>query len=439
MTMNRITTTLAVLFLAVAPYAKAFSPEDFIYPVEGAAKLYSASFGELRSDHFHSGVDIKTDGVEGKRVVAVADGYISRIALSPYGYGLALYVTHYNGSTSVYGHLSCFRDDVAKYVEAERYRSKSNSVNLFCNSKQFVVKQGELIAYSGNSGGSAGPHLHFEIRESATQKPINVVAQRIIKPTDDIAPLIMRLHYIEVDTLQGIPHNAPRKSYEVEMVAGKYRIKNGVKVEVGRKGYFVVEASDRRNGVANTFGIYNLSATIDGNTFFEYVMDGFTYDRTRYCNAIGYYPIMINTRNEPLRLAATQNSDLSHYKTLVNRGMVSADASQERKVAIVVKDDCGNSSLFDFAIVGKDDPACFSAESVEPRKVVTLATPYVYRDCGIAVSIGANSLYESTAFKCEETTTSDSRALSKAYKVLDVKTPLHKAITVSIAAEITPE
>ncbi|MFI3285476.1 MAG: M23 family metallopeptidase [Rikenellaceae bacterium] len=437
--MNRIIATLSLLLLTVATSAKSFSPEDYVYPLEGVSKLYSASFGELRSDHFHSGIDIKTDGVEGKRVVAVADGYISRIALSPYGYGLALYVTHYNGSTSVYGHLSRFRDDVAKYVEQERYRTKSNSVNLFCNSKTFVVKQGELIAYSGNSGSSAGPHLHFEIRETSNQKPINVIAQKIIKPVDNISPLIMKLHYIEVDTLQGIPHNAKRKSYDVEKVDGKYQIVGGAKVSVGRRGYFVLEASDRRDGVTNTFGLYNLTAAIDGEKYFEYTMDGFTYDRTRYCNAIGYYPIMINTRNEPLRLAATQFSDLNHYKTLVNRGVIGAKVGEQREMSIVVLDDCGNSSQFDFSIVGKTEEECFKAEMVEPRLVITAATPYVYRNDGISISIGAYTLYESSVFSCTKISISDSRALSAGYKILDITTPLHKAMNVSIEADIPSE
>ncbi|MFR9495134.1 MAG: M23 family metallopeptidase [Rikenellaceae bacterium] len=435
MNIKRIITSV-LLLSSTASYAQSFAPEDYIYPVEGAAKLFSANFGELRSDHFHSGVDIKTDGVEGKRIVAVADGYISRISLSPYGYGLALYITHNSGSTSVYGHLSRFRDDVAKYVEAERYRTKSHSVNLFCNSQTFVVKQGDLIAYSGNSGSSAGPHLHFEVRETASQKPINVIADRIIEPRDNIAPLIRTLHYIEVDTLQGIPHNAPRRSYDVEKVGESYQISGGAKVEVGRRGYFVLEATDRRNDVTNTFGIYRLSASIDGKQYFQYSMDGFTYDKSRYCNAIGYYPIMINTRNEPLRLAATENCDMSHYIKIHNKGLVTASQGVVREVSIDVEDDCGNTSNLNFMIVGKSDDRCFVAERVEPNMVASAKSQYIFRGDGVAVSIPAYALYESVEFKCEEVVVDDAKALSKGYKILDVTTPLHKAMSVSIKADI---
>ncbi len=437
--MNRLFLTLALLLSLSVAQAKRFSPEDFVYPLEGVSKLYSASFGELRSDHFHSGVDIKTEGVEGKRVVAVADGYISRIAHSPYGFGLALYVTHYNGATSVYAHLSKFRDDVAAYVESERYRTKSHSVNLYCDSKSFVVKQGELIGFSGNSGSSAGPHLHFEIRETDSQKPINLIAQRLIEPHDNIAPLIFKLHYIEVDTLQGIPHNAERRSCDVVKVGDSYQIAGGANVEAGGKGYLVLEASDRRNDVTNTFGIYNLIATIDGQKYFEYTMDGFTYDRTRYCNAIGYYPIMINTRNEPLRLAATQMSDMNHYKTMVNRGLVTTSEGEEREVSIEAIDDCGNSSLLNFKLVGKSESDYFKAEEIDPKLVVRQSKPYFYYGDDISVVLESNTLYESAEFKCEPVTITDERALSPAFKIFDVTTPLHKAMSLSIKADIDPE
>lgn len=111
--------------------AQHLAPEDYIFPLRDVAGLYSANFGEMRPNHFHSGIDIKTDGVTGKPVLATADGYISRIAVTPGGYGRAIYITHPNGTTSVYGHLSKFRDDIEKYVHEERYRTRRNSINLY--------------------------------------------------------------------------------------------------------------------------------------------------------------------------------------------------------------------------------------------------------------------------------------------------------------------
>lgn len=133
---------ISALLLCSAPVsAQHLAPEDYIFPLRDVAGLYSANFGEMRPNHFHSGIDIKTDGVTGKPVLATADGYISRIAVTPGGYGRAIYITHPNGTTSVYGHLSKFRDDIEKYVHEERYRTRRNSINLYPSADRFPLKQ----------------------------------------------------------------------------------------------------------------------------------------------------------------------------------------------------------------------------------------------------------------------------------------------------------
>ena len=133
----------------------------------------SATFGELRPNHLHAGLDIKTQAVEGKKIYAVADGYVSRIGVSPYGYGNVLYITHYDGYTSVYAHLQRFSGEIAKYVKQYQYKNKTFAAQIFPDKDKFPVKKGDLIAYSGNSGGSGGPHLHFEIRHTDSEKPVN--------------------------------------------------------------------------------------------------------------------------------------------------------------------------------------------------------------------------------------------------------------------------
>lgn len=389
--MNRFIITFLLAAISFSGHAQRFPASDYIYPLEGVSRLYSANFGELRSDHFHSGIDIKTEGVIGKRVVAVADGYISRISMSPYGYGLALYVAHKNGSTSVYGHLSRFNDAVAKYVEVERYRTKSQSVNLFCTPSQFVVKQGDLIAYSGNSGSSGGPHLHFEVRDSGKQEPLNVVSSGIIKPHDTIAPLIFKIHYIETDTLQGVVREAPRKSYNVVKSGENYMISGGGNIAVGRSGYFVLEVSDRRNEVTNTFATHRISASIDAECFFEYVMDGFSFSNSRYSNAIGYYPLMIESRNEVIRLSATEHTDMSHYTKLLNRGVVTSQEGVKRTMKVEVADDCGNVSLLNVSLLGKADKDCYIAEEVSADNIVKVYRQFEYKGNGISVSIPAST------------------------------------------------
>lgn len=180
---------ISALLLCSAPVsAQHLAPEDYIFPLRDVAGLYSANFGEMRPNHFHSGIDIKTDGVTGKPVLATADGYISRIAVTPGGYGRAIYITHPNGTTSVYGHLSKFRDDIEKYVHEERYRTRRNSINLYPPADRFPLKQGEQFAWSGNTGSSAGPHLHFEIRDSRTQRDFRAVCDSTALIVDNRRP-----------------------------------------------------------------------------------------------------------------------------------------------------------------------------------------------------------------------------------------------------------
>ncbi|NOR86316.1 MAG: peptidoglycan DD-metalloendopeptidase family protein, partial [Bacteroidales bacterium] len=167
-------------------------PTDYFRsPIEGRIYL-SGTFGELRSNHFHAGIDIKTAGSVGKNIYAAADGWISRIKISPWGYGNAVYMEHPNGYTTVYGHLKELKGDVTEYIKQQQYKKQSFAVDLYLKANQFPVTKGDIIALSGNSGGSGGPHLHFEIRETANQEPINPLLFGI-EVKDYITPTIQSI------------------------------------------------------------------------------------------------------------------------------------------------------------------------------------------------------------------------------------------------------
>ncbi len=432
---SRIFPVIAALSFATQAAAQRLDPEYYEYPLRDVAGYYSANFGEMRPNHFHSGVDLKTDGVEGKAVVAAADGYVSRILQSPSGYGLALYIAHPNGTTTVYGHLSRFRKDIADFVFAERHRLRSSRVDIVCPPDKFRVVRGEEIARSGNTGSSMGPHLHYEIRDTETQKTYNVIAQGVLKPKDAIAPYMMKVHYIEIDTVRGIPVNARPATYAVRKIDGNtYGLARQSPVKVGRKGYFVVEASDRKDDCANTYGIYRLRAQVDGRTFFEYRNDGFTFDLSRYCNSVAYYPVQRNSRNEAIRLAAMQGGVERFYPTLVDRGVIAADAGVKRKIDIAVEDDCGNVSTLGFEIEGKPDAECFRGEIDDERKAVYCDRDFAFKvDDAFSVVIPKGALYESAALRIERSETtpvadSTVRILSPAYRVGDKDIPLHRSI-----------
>ncbi|MBO5276229.1 MAG: M23 family metallopeptidase [Alistipes sp.] len=433
--MRRLFILTILLCCAHICSAQKLDPAYYDYPLRNVAGYYSANFGEMRPNHFHAGTDFKTDGVEGKPVVAVADGYVSRVSQSPTGYGLALYVTHPNGTTSVYGHLSRFRKDIADFVFSERHRLKQSRVDLYCQADQFPVKRGEEIARSGNTGSSQGPHLHFEIRDAKTQKTLNIISQGIVTPKDDISPYIMKVHYVEVDTVRGVPCHSKLATYAVHKAdANTYRTAQKSPIKVGRKGYFIVETSDRKNDVANTYGVYNMVAKLDGKAIFEYRNDGFPFDLSRYCNAVSHYPIQRRSRNEVMRAAMLQGGTKYFYPTLVNRGVVTTAEGEERKMEFVITDDCGNTSTLAFDIAGKSNDACFKGEVAEDAIIVEYNRDFAHKvDDVLSVVIAKGSLYESIALDIERSDVaikadSTIKVLSPAYRIHDDNTPLQKSI-----------
>lgn len=438
--MRRFLTVL--LFAAIGPgaHAQRLDPGDYIYPIRDVARLYAANFGEMRPAHFHAGVDIKTDGAEGKPLVAVADGYVSRVSLTAGGYGRAVYLTLRNGTTAVYGHLQRFRDDIEEHVRQERTARRANSVNLWFGPEAWPVKQGDVIGFSGNSGSSMGPHLHFEIRDTPTQRLYNIVREGVIRPEDNLPPRIMRLHYVEVDTLQGVPVRSRMESYAVVREAeGRYRLTREEPVGVGRKGYFVAEVTDRRNGVHNTFGIWRITASVDGVPYFEYRMDGFTHDLSRCCDAVSCYPLQLDSRNEAIRLARLAGSPDCFYPTMEEHGVVRTDEGQLRRIRIEAEDDCGNRSALEFTVRGRSESfraeADTAAVAIYPDRTSLVQ---VGREARASIPEGA--LYEPIFVNPErrEAPQADSGVvvLSPAYRFLNPDTPLRHPAAVTIRTRV---
>ena len=441
--MRRILTTLLLAALAATgARAQQLDPADYIYPVRGVDGSCSSNFGEMRPGHFHAGVDIRTGGVEGKPLVAVADGYISRIYLAPGGYGRAVYIALDNGTTAVYGHLQRFRDDIETHVRNERYARRANRLDLYFKPDAWPVRQGDVIGYSGNSGSSMGPHLHFEVRDTPTQRLYNPVHEGIIRPTDTLPPRIFRIHYVEVDTLPGTDlclRSTPR-TYETKVESpGRYSLQRAEPVAAGRKGYFVAEVSDRRNGVNNRFGIWRLTAWVDDERVFEYRMDGFTFDLSRCCDAISCYPLQIASRNECIRLAQLAAAPDRFYTAMRERGILRTEPGQVRRVRIELEDDSGNISDLRFEVRGREG---------EFRAEADTAATIVRHDAATTIAIGqemqaripAGAVYETLYCRPERLSApkvdTGIVVLSPAYRVLQTTTPLRTAATVSIRADV---
>ena len=436
--MRRFLIPLLATVLAAAAYGQRLDPADYVYPVLDVSRLYAANFGELRPAHFHAGIDIKTDGVTGKPVVAAADGYVVRIAVSPGGYGRALYIAHPDGTTTVYGHLERFRTDIESYLRSKRYEQGRSNVDFTCKPSLFPVRAGDTVALSGNSGMSFGPHLHFEVRRSSDQRTLNTLAAKLLPVRDRIAPRIMRLHYVEVDSLGDVPvHSRPRTFDVVRRSEGDYALRQTQPVAVGRRGYFIVECSDRKDEVHNTFGIYRLTEEVDGEVRYEYRMDGFLFGDTRYCNAVSYYPMQLSSRNEVIRTAQLAESPACFYPVMVERGIVRTEAGQTRRIRIEAWDDCGNRSQLEFDILGRTES--FRAEADSAATALTPERTGIVRlGREVTARIPAGALYEPVFCRAERcpAPASDSTliVLSPGYRILPATTPLHRAMTVSVRA-----
>lgn len=414
-------------------------PQHYTYPVLNVAGFCSANFGEMRPNHFHSGVDIKTDGVEGKPIVATADGYVARIVVSPSGYGRALYVVHPEGTMSVYGHLSRFRSDLDSLAADRRYRSHRNSLDIYLPEGQYPVRQGEIIGLSGNTGNSFGPHLHFEIRDMRDNATLNLIRQGIIPVRDTIPPRIDAIHYVAVDTINVVPvHSEPRKIALRQ--AGKGRYEAVAPVKAAPEGYFIVETTDRKNEVTNRFGIYRITQKIDGQPVLEYRADGFRFEDSRYCNSVSCYPMQLNARCEVIRLALQEGCPARLYSSIVNRGVVSVAEGQTRHITIEVEDDCRNVSTLEFDVVSGGEGVSKIENSFPQDAIVAHGSKYRRQFDDLTISIPADALYESIALECgfsqldKPVAGSPVDILTPLYEVGNELIPLHKSATVSIRA-----
>lgn len=440
---------LSLLLTAVMPasvYAQQagrFGDDYYGHPLDGRI-LLSANFAEARTDHFHSGIDVKTGGVEGIPLYAAADGYIVRIGALPTGFGRALYINHPNNTTTVYAHMQKFIPKIEAYVKSERYRLRQHRVDLNPPADKFPVKKGQLIGYSGNSGSSQGPHLHFEIRETPSQRILNVPALRVYDIDDNLPPMIVKLYYIEADTVNGIPVNYPAKALEVSKVAdGEYKLASGAPVEVGRSGYFVLEATDRKNDSHNTMGIYGVTMSVDGNTVFSFRMDSYLFAEQRYVNSMTHYGMQKGMRNEFLRLAVQENNKLPAYSGVKDRGALCLKDHNVHNVVIVAEDDNGNASSLAFDVKCREgnkppvDLQIADCEALDCKK------SFSHNRDGLSVSIPANSLYESEFYSqsvafTRERSPQGRRLYTPVYRIHREDVPLHTAITVSMDVSDVP-
>jgi len=347
----RLNSILTIIFLlCVTPVLAQYDQLNGYYkfPIKPGEQNYlSGSMGELRRTHFHGGLDIKTNGVTGLPVYAAADGFISRIKITKGGYGNALYIKHPNGTTSVYAHLKKFNNQLQKYLIKRQYENKSWTVDLFPQKNEFEVKKGDVIAFSGNSGSSSGPHLHFEIRD-VNQYVLDPLRMGFDEIRDRKAPILLKVAVVckSIDSKV----NGQFGRFEFDAISGQngFTLKEPIFIsgEVGIEIY----AYDIADGTRNKYGIPDLIASLDDKVFFSQNIRNIPYAKMRNILVHTNYQNSAKGGRRFNKLYVDDGNTLGIYKEQSNKGILQFNSSEESTLKILMEDPKGNRSSFQTVI-----------------------------------------------------------------------------------------
>ncbi|MCX6291736.1 MAG: M23 family metallopeptidase [Bacteroidetes bacterium] len=409
----------------------------FSAPLDSTLRLIG-TFGEIRHDHFHSGIDLSTDQQEGKNVHAAADGYVSRIKIAAGGFGKAIYITHPNGMVTVYAHLKKFRNDVQQYVVAHQYEQKSYEIELPLKPKEFKVKKGEVIALSGSSGDVSGPHLHFEIRDGATEEPVNPLLFGF-EIQDTIPPVISAIRVFPVPG-QGILSNSDTAAdYYVQKYDKMNTINTPDNIQVFGNIGFGIEVTDYEQNSEAALGIYSVQLKVDSTIVYEYKMDKFNFNDTRYVNAHIDYASRIRNNLTIQRCFRLPGNHLKIYPDTNKRGYVNFADDAAHNIEFTTSDFNGNKSTLIFPVISNPlfaqlpyEPVPEGAVLVTPFKGIAIHKP------NVEIVIPTGAVYDNYQFLSSESPLRENM-ITPVYHVGDKTEAVHNAITVGIKPEHFPD
>jgi len=408
---------------------------NFCSPVE-IPILLSGNFGELRTSHFHAGIDIKTNGTEGKKVFTVEDGVISRIRISAGGYGKTLYIEHPNGYTTVYAHLSRFNNKLDKLVKDLQYQNQTFEINYFPEKNQLKFKKGDLIGYSGNTGSSTGPHLHFEIRETNRQIPVNPLFFNF-DITDQIPPVFYSLSVYPLSSSSQVNHLAEKVNVEVEKNNHLYTVKDTHELAVSGTVGFGVQINDYLNNSNNPCGIYTLSLFVDSLKIYSHTINKISFAETGYIKSHMDYAEKMRTKKTVQKMFVDPNNQLSIYNHLDNRGIFNFNKNQKHEIKIVATDVYGNKSTLAFDVQAYENFPLPDLNNKQHKQLMYWDKENLFDTTEVKVTIPAKALYDTIYFDYSYDVKPEN-AFSKVHHIHHSHTPLHKQMELTVRTENLP-
>jgi len=407
--------------LSTTDYPKGYFRNPLNIPIQLAA-----NFGELRNNHFHMGLDIRTNQKENLPVYASAEGYIAKIKIERFGFGRAIYIVHPNGYTTLYAHLNDFYPELDKYVKDKQYADRQWEQEIDFEPNQFTVSKGEFIAYSGNTGGSQGPHLHFEIRDTKTGNNLNPLLFDF-GLADKVPPSIYKLYYYDrrYSTYQTNPQPIAIRGSD-----GKYIAVNNPVLVSSPYISFGIAAEDKLNTSSFHYGIDQASLSVDDSLKSSFTLNNISYDDTRYING----SIDYKTKSSGGRYIQHLSRLPGNYSTIFSEGgngNISTNDTVVHNAEIVVKDAAGNTSVLTFKFKwdsARTKDLMFAANSIllPPNKQNELRTD------SIELSFSARAFYDTVPFILGSESSNDIMSASPIYHLHNYTIPVHDSFTVRI-------
>lgn len=352
--LNNVTGVLFFL-LAQVTFAQLSKPEiefpannSYLFPIRpGMPASLAGTMGELRNTHFHTGIDIRTNSETGWPVIASNDGYISRAGVSRTGYGLVLYVKHPDGNSTVYGHLDKFNPIIHDYIVKERYRRKESEIDLYFRSSQFPVKKGDTIAFAGNTGASAGPHLHFDIRD-ANNLALNPLNYNFGEIRDNAPPYAQKIAFKTLDINSRINDRFGRLEFYLQRSGRDFLLTQPILAH-GTIGIELL-AHDIVDNARFKCGVNYIEVWLDSIMVFNQNIQELNLNQSRAIYTVMDFKKLQTDGNRFYRLYKEDGNNLNFYSQSPGSGKIKIPEARESNVKIIMKDHHGNTSYVRFRL-----------------------------------------------------------------------------------------